>query len=801
MKKNLTLLVLLTLFAFYTYAQGNANLTGVIQNYSGEAVAYASIHLYSIEHEFIKGTLSTEKGNWALQDIPEGSYIITVTSIGYDSLCKEIQVGKLSSTYHLGIWMLHDNTITLDNISIEAPYNSSSIDFDKKSYSIKDLTVHRGGSIAEALKSLPGVTVTPEGIISLRGSENVAILMNGQQNALTGFASQNGLDNIPASAIETIEIINNPSARYDAAGQAGVINIILKKQNKNGLNGQIGFSYGVGSIVRKKENLPTINKQYRFTPKYNPSITLNYRTEKSNLFLQSDFLWHKRVNRNEFFEKIEQNEEDNLIHQYLENRTQNIPTVRAGVDLFIKEGSTLTLSGNYSRKAYVDRGSLPFFTTNMSSRKRLWLFKEDETENLAAFNVDFKRHYSETGKSFQSQLGYTHIIKKEYYNLDNITDLYEDSDYFELNASQYIIDYTFDFNLPFSRGLIESGTKIRYRFLPIDIDYLPGTYSPIDVNAGGWADYHELIPALYSTFLYELNNWEIDAGLRGEFVNVDYKVTPEHNTYKSDGYRYLKIFPNINIKKTLAHDAIISLFYNKRVDRPEEKQLRIFPKYDDPQILSIGNPRLKPQYTDRIELGLKKGFKNNYLYSAIFSQFTKNFISPITTSTTQDDILYNISQNTGGLTNFGLELILNISPFDWWNINGNLNYHYKKIGAFEIENQYPQPVYYRAPKKTAYAGNLKVTQDISLPNSYSVQIYSQFMTKDILPQAEIKKRYSIDTSIKKVFDSKKAEVFFNATDIFNTLVNTKIVTGEDFLLVSTDFFETQVLRLGISYRF
>uniref|UniRef100_UPI00226E647C outer membrane beta-barrel protein n=1 Tax=Myroides injenensis TaxID=1183151 RepID=UPI00226E647C len=144
---------------------------------------------------------------------------------------------------------------------------------------------------------------------------------------------------------------------------------------------------------------------------------------------------------------------------------------------------------------------------------------------------------------------------------------------------------------------------------------------------------------------------------------------------------------------------------------------------------------------------------------------------------------------------------LSLNVFDWWNINGNLNYHYKKIGAFEIENQYLQPVYYRAPKKTAYAGNLKVTQDISLPNSYSVQIYSQFMTKDILPQAEIKKRYSIDTSIKKVFDSKKAEVFFNATDIFNTLVNTKIVTGEDFLLVSTDFFETQVLRLGISYRF
>jgi outer membrane cobalamin receptor len=180
---------------------------------------------------------------------------------------------------------------------------------DKKSFSVAQVVSQAGGSVLQVMSSLPGVTTTQEGKIQLRGSDKVAVLIDGKQTALTGFDGQKGLDNIPASAIERIEIINNPSAKYDAAGNAGIINIIFKKAKQEGFNGKAGISTGLGALWQKRANLPGIRPQYQRTPKINPSLSLNYRKNSLNTFLQADWLYTETLNRNEFTERYYDNGE------------------------------------------------------------------------------------------------------------------------------------------------------------------------------------------------------------------------------------------------------------------------------------------------------------------------------------------------------------------------------------------------------------------------------------------------------------------------------------------------------------
>ena len=198
---------------------------------------------------------------------------------------------------------------------------------DKKVFSVADNITQSGGSVLQSMQNLPGVTLH-DGKVQLRGNDKVMVLIDGKQTALTGFGNQSGLDNIPASAIEKIEIINNPSAKYDANGNAGIINIIYKKNKQEGFNGKVGITSGYGALWERKENLPTIRPQYQVTPKINPSLSLNYRKNKINAFFQADYLYTETLNKNEF---VTRTYDDGTIinQQTIRNRNTHFTTLKS----------------------------------------------------------------------------------------------------------------------------------------------------------------------------------------------------------------------------------------------------------------------------------------------------------------------------------------------------------------------------------------------------------------------------------------------------------------------------------------
>lgn len=750
---------------------------------------------------FITGTVSNEEGRFSLANVKSGNYIVQYSYTGFTLKSQHILVGTLSQFLDLGIIELQEEAKVLDQVTVTAMQQSGVSDkLDKKTFSVADNVSQAGGSVLQVMNNLPGVTTSQDGKIQLRGSEKVAVLIDGKQTALTGFGGQVGLDNIPASAIERIEIINNPSAKYDANGNAGIINIIYKKNKQQGFNGKIGLTTGLGALWQKKENLPGIRPQYQRTPKINPSLSLNYRKNKINTFLQADWLYTQTLNRNEFTERYYTNGE--VIRQQVKrNRNTSYTTVKTGFDYNIDAQNALTISGLFNREKIIDRGDIPYFNQDLSKRNRLWQFLEDEVKYTATASAAYQHKFKQPGHLLSANYNYTWHREDEKYFFTNIMPTFTGQDAFKLLSDEFVNDFTVDYVRPLKYGRIEGGVKLRLRSIPINMQFFPGINSPIDINAGGFAEYRETIPALYGNYVFESSKVELEAGLRMEYIRVDYDVNPNHNTYKSDGYTYTQPFPNVRLGYKLNDKSKISLFYNRRVDRPNEVDIRIFPKYDEPELLKVGNPALRPQFTNSFEVGHKYNWGDGSVYSAIYHRITDGTITRIATQVPGNTILYNVFQNAGRSYNTGAEIVLQHNVSKAFSYNASANVYRNTINGFRVENKYPVPTIYSSETENKTSGNVKFNGSFHLPKQTDLQVTAIYLAPDIIPQGKIGSRFSADLGIKKQIQKGKGELFLNGTDILNTLRIKKSIQGNGFRYETVDYYETQVFRIGYSYKF
>ena len=789
--------------ALVSQAQSPAvTLSGIVKGKADKAaLPFVNIVLKTgSDSAFITGTVSNEKGRFTLSNIKSGNYILQISYTGFTQKSQPVLVGSLSAFLDLGTIELLQDAKQLQEVVISSKPGDVSNKMDKKTFSVAANISQNGGSVLQVLKNLPGVTTSQDGKVELRGSDKVALLIDGKQTALTGFGNQTGLDNIPASAIESIEIINNPSAKYDANGNAGIINIIYKKNKQQGFNGKVGFITGVGALWQKKENLPGIRPQYQATPKINPSLSLNYRKNKVNAFLQADWLYTETLNKNEFVTRTFTN--GTIInHQTKRNRNTHFVTTKTGIDWSINNQDMLTVSGLFGIEKIIDRGDQPFFNEDFNKRERLWQFVEDELKTTAVASLAYQHKFKQAGHLLNLGFNYTFHREDEKYNFVNTLPTYVGLDSFKLLSDEHVADFNFDYVKPLKYGRIEAGLKFRYRDIPTNMQFKPGYNSPLDTNAGGAATYTEIIPALYGNYVYESKKIEAEMGLRVEYVDLQYKVNANHNTYKSDGYNYTQPFPNVRLAYKINGQNKISLFYNRRVDRPNEVDIRIFPKYDDAEIIKVGNPALRPQFTNAVELGYKTNLKNGYFYSAFYHRSTQGTITRIATQVPPGTLIYTVFQNAGHSSNTGIEMVLQHDFSKAFVFNTNVNIYRNIINAFTVQNKYPVVSTYSAGKEKFTSGNIKLNGIFHLPTRTDLQITSIYLAPDIIPQGKIKTRFSVDMGIKKQIQKSKGELFFNASDIFNTLKIKKEINGNGFTLISTDYYETQVFRLGYSYKF
>ncbi|MHA4842850.1 TonB-dependent receptor domain-containing protein [Flavitalea antarctica] len=802
--KRFSLLIVLVVTGFLVgFTQtGKATLSGQVQNNQSKApVPYVNVVLKAGKTDStVTGTISKEDGRFSIPGITPGNYTLVVSFVGFQEKTLNVLVGQLNDFLDFGTIVLVPDERLLDSITVTARQEGISAKMDKKTFTVADNISQAGGSALEALRNLPGVTTSQDGKVQLRGSDKVMILIDGKQTALTGFGGQSGLENIPASAIEKIEVINNPSAKFDANGNAGIINILYKKEKQDGFNGKIGLSGGLGALWIKEENLPGIRPQYQATPKINPSLSLNYRKKIINVFLQADNLYTKTLNKNEFVDRYYDDGEIRR-QQTVRNRTTNIITTKGGIDYIINPNNTVTVSALFSSEKILDRGDEPFYNADLTELKRLWQFLEDELKTTVTASASWQHKFPQPGRVLNAGFNYTFHREDEKYFFTNILPTHIGLDSFKLLSDEHVADFNFDYIQPLKYGRFETGLKFRRRYIPVNMQFKPGINSPLDVSAGGYANYGETIPAIYGNYIFENDHFEIEAGLRLEYVALEYDVNPDHVTYKSDGYNYAQPFPSLRAAWKLNDRNRISFFYNRRVDRPNEVDIRIFPKYDDAEIIKVGNPALKPQFTNTFELGHRTSWKRGYLVSSLYHKRMDATIARIGSIVPASNLIYNIFQNAGKSYSTGLEFIFSQKVTNWATINLNLNGYKNIIDAFTVVNKYPVENVFSAPRQEIFSGNVKLNTQLKFPNQFEGQIGAIYLAPDLIPQGKILARFSIDLGLKKGIQKGKGEIFLNATDVANTLSLRREITGTGFRYNSSDYYETQVFRIGYSYKF
>ena len=807
MKRFIILIFLVTCF-LQTFGQGNGVISGRVFDSSEKSpLPFANVILKSGENgNIITGMMTDNDGRFIINGVATGNYTISVTFIGFNDANVPVLVGELNETYDLGRIELEASSANLEEVVISAKKDIVSSSLDSKSYSASEFLANSGGSVLDMMKSLPGLTVNQEGKVELRGSDKVSVLIDGKTSALTGFGSQKGLENIPASQIESIEIINNPSAKYDAAGMAGIINIKLKQESQKGLNGDIGFTFGDGAITKRKTDLPTGMPSFSNNLKYTPSLNLNYKTEKLNLFFQSYWIRQHKLPNNEFSTRY-YDSGTMTESQVAENRFQNHYNIKIGFDWNPTPNQTITLFGLYDYEWHIDTTRVWYFADMAyDDPLRKWGFHESEGTGFTNVTLQHKISFEQPGHELNSQFLFTKGWEDETYNLyqDGPSPEYPviHTDKTNVFAPEYVYQLNTDYTKPLRFGRLELGAQGRSRHMPIKYTM---TKDPLNTaliyDYGNWSEWNEKLLSVYANMVAEFVKFDIEAGLRGEYTNVDYSFAP-NEFFQDDSYSYFDLFPNARFTIKINKSNKVSLFYNRRIDRPGEDILRIFPKYDDPELLKIGNPLLRPQYTQNVELAHKIMWSSGSLYTSFYF---KNIDAYYTRVYLQDpnhaEITIKAYDNLGKMTNTGVELTFDQKVTKFWNVSGSINVYQNKIFAHTGTIQFPTPQDYSIETRTDSPMFVKLNNRINLPGKIQMDLNGIYYTAKNIGQGKELARGGVDLGLKKVFLDSKLELTLSATDIFNTMGISQDIQSEGFSVEYRNFYETQVITLGAKYKF
>ncbi len=799
------LLILLSLPALALAQEEGTIVSGrILDAADGAPVGFVSVVVQVVDSGVqLTGTLTDEDGRFVIQGLPPDTYTVATSFPGYYVVEVALFVGELNQVFDLGDIRLDRFETFAEEVTVTAEATRAA-GIDTQVFRLDDGAAQTTGSLLDAMRNLPGVTVDQDGVVSLRGSDRVAILIDGRQSSLTGFGNQRGLDSVSAANIEAVEIINNPSARFDAAGMAGIINIIYRQEQELGLSGDVGASLGLGRLSRQRNDLPTELGSYANNPKGIPSLNLNYNTGTVRTFLQGELTLQDDLPNNEFTTRFY--DDGRVIEsQVPENREQSHYVVRAGSDWTLDASNVLSVSGVYDFETHTDRAQVPFILRSTGERERYWFWREKEDTGFANISVDWKRKFAAPGHEMRVNLQYTRGWEDEAYFLNEESRVRQGTDMTHLIAQENTLPLSIDYVRPLSAGRLELGTRLQRRWIPVTYTVDRGVQSVIYEGLGDTSEWNENIVALYGNLVRERARYSFEAGVRVEQTNVSYLIPTENLYYTgSDRYDTFEVFPNLRLTYRLNATNRVIAAYNRRVDRPGEAELRIFPKYDDPELLKVGNPFLRPQFTHAGELGYGRSWTSGSASAALYvRQISDSFfrVFAIDNSNANYDVVNRVYENAGNSTQRGIEILFDQDIAAPWEVSGSLNWYRNAIDAFETTLRFPTPRPFVLGASTDDTWDLTVNNRVQTPGGIELQLSYIYYGARNVPQGRARARSSFDVALQRPILGDRAELVFTLTDAFNNFAVEQEIDGQGFTAVYQNLLETQVAALGFRYRF
>ena len=757
--KKITLLLFCLISTTYLSAQKQekeeVSITGkVIDASTNQVLEYATIVLKNTNTQKISGGITDENGLFSIKT-QKGTYEISVEFISFKSI--KFPVQEITSNKDFGVIKLKEDQSSLDEVVIIAEKSTVDIRLDKKIYNVgKDMTV-KGGTASDVLDNVPSVDVDPDGVVSLRGSENVRILIDGKPSALVGLSGADALKQLPSDAIERVEVITSPSARYDSEGTAGILNIILRKGKASGFNGSVNVTVG--------------------DPKnYQAGVNLNMRSEKVNIF--SNFGYNDNGGPGIYNSDISYLSNGSLDSTRTENRDNNRGrksfNANVGLEYFLNKKSSIT--GTIFVR---DSDGQDISTNNISSfdnaNNNLYnstrIQNEGEIDQTLQFSLNYINNFNDKGHKFSVDL--QHSANKENESAI-ITDVNPETN----TTNELSIDNLVqaDYVLPIGKNSqFEAG--YRGSFQDLASDYL--VVAPnLDAryNPSNNLEFTQNVNAFYTQFGSKINKFSYLLGLRAELTNIDIKLI---NTNESFNKNYTDFFPTVNFGYEMTNDQSFTFGYSRRLRRPRSRYLNPFESRASETIISKGNVNLDPTYTNSFDLGYLNRWGKLTLNSSIYYQHSTNNISRVNSQEVrlvngkETNILVRQPINLASEDRSGFEFTANYNASRKVKFSGSFNFY-----QFETQGEYT----YNVTDPTTNVIT-PITQNFDTKNN---SWFTRFDAKITLPwdiqsqtrvfyrgpkndaQSNIKGILSTNLALSKDILKEKGTLVLNVSDIFNS---------------------------------
>ncbi|MFN1218018.1 TonB-dependent receptor domain-containing protein [Chryseobacterium kwangjuense] len=812
-KKTLALTFVLSAAAM-AFAQEKAGITGMIVNKNNQPVPYASVTFSNKANKALSdAVLTDEKGQYKLELAP-GNYDITVEAIDYK---KSIVNKSIAGAGNIGALSIEpeasstagEKTQEIQGVVITAaatkPYK---VELDKRTYDPSQDIVSKGGNLQDVLSNVPSVSVDTDGTVSMRGSSNVRFLINGKPSALLGIDDgANALQSIPADQIERIEVITNPSSKFEASGTAGILNIILKKSKKTGFNGSV-----IGTLG--------------YLPQTNLNANLNWRKGNFTWFLNGGggYRESKNTNRNndDFNNAVL---DDDLVQRNTDSETKsknNNYNASAGIVYDISEKTSINASGTVRTFDNESFGNIdyrytplnnPFYTSNRSTFG---------TNNNLAFQGDFglDHKFDDKGQNLSLSLS---LQRSRSYNDTNIDDTIDNlKNIINQNTINRSIIGKADYELPIGEiSKLEAGYRIDINTNDYSNDVRESTTSkPLDFLKPYTYDatYKETFNAFYLQFKSKIGKLAYQVGVRDELSNVDINylsLDPKKNV-PATTKNYNNLFPSVYLSYEFAKDNQLLLNYTRRIDRPRSFFMIPNPSYNDNQNIFDGNIDLNPSYVDSFEFGYsisKKKFTiNPTLYYRHQTDDTKMLVYNILATDENGAIIdpkriesHTKPINLGTDDRFGLDLNFNWDATSWLKFLGNVDlfgYNTKGSTLYDTFDRDGNPIQAVADfNGKGFSTRARLTSTIKVDKTFNFQIQGFYRGGQKTAYQDRKDMYAINFGASKTIWKGDGTLAFNIQDIFNTRAMRSTTYTANSVRDSYMQWQPRQFSVSLTYRF
>ncbi|MCH7408780.1 TonB-dependent receptor [Belliella sp. DSM 111904] len=788
MTRFIQLLILsATFFSFVTATAQDFEVKGkVIEAESSNPLEFANIALLNPgDSALVTGGMSELDGTFSFQAV-SGEYILRVGFIGYESRFRNITLGE-KEVLNVGNVRLRKDAQNLDEVVVEGVTSMFESDIDKRRYNVENSILAEGAMASDLLSTLPSIQMDDEGGISMRGSGNILIYINGRPSNLSGDDAESVLAQFPANSIKSVELITNPSSRYDAAGVGGIINIILKKNERTGLNGQVNAGIGTRG-------------------KYNAGLNINYGTEKANYYASYNWQDNRRFRESESFRQSNLSTASPILDQdaYQVNRDIN-HLIRGGVDWSITENK---LFGVYVQGSFRDRtGDELLNQRNLTLARDLdSLFVRDIREERSSENFEAGITYSvdidTLGQRFFTTATYSRderlqndIFDQLFFNEFNqevpsnrilqLNDRPQTSDLYMLQM---------DYEKPFvNGGKLEGGLKGTFREWNRSQFFSEGNegngFEPeLNDFFSDSFNFKEDVYASYLSYRNKIGKIGYQGGLRAEYTETISRLASAADPYINN---YFNLFPSAYLSYELGQEEEFTANFSRRINRPGMWSLAPIFGVSDLYNLSIGNPELQPEFTNSYELGYMKGWERYLLNATVYHRFSTDIHTRII-RLNEDNVAIQTRENANSRVNTGLELVNQFQLTSWFDATVSGNFFYSEIRGDNIEAGF---------NNSNYSWTVNTLFNMVIPKVASVQIQGDYRGPIVLPQGEIEPMWGVNVGVRRDLLDKKATISLNVSDIFNTRIFRISTNDERFIQDRWFNRETRIGTLSFTYRF